>query len=158
MADAVITTYLQDHHAGSVAGVRAFEHVASEHADAEVREAVGRIAEEVRQDQDGLERIMETFGVSPSLVKEGPAYVAERLARLKPNDRIGERSPLTDVEELEQLVLAVYGKSLGWRLLLQLDDERLDRAELEELHRRAIEQRDELERLRLVQAEKLLRA
>lgn len=37
----LITTYLQDHHAGSVGGLEAFERVAQNHPDANVRSVVG---------------------------------------------------------------------------------------------------------------------
>jgi hypothetical protein len=79
----------------------------------------------------------------------------EKVARLKPNERVTKRSPLSDVLELEALVLAVQGKALGWRMLLEVQDRRIDRQLLDELLMRAVNQRDELEELRLSQAVKL---
>ena len=155
-SDAVITTYLQDHHAGSVAGIDLFRRVTEHHNDESVREAVGRIAVEIERDQEDLDRIMASFGAKPSVMKEMPAKIGEKLSRLKPNERLGARSPLDDVEDIELLVLAVHGKSLGWDLLLQLDDPRLDRNRLRELAERAKAQHAELEQLRLSQAQKLL--
>lgn len=152
----LIQTYLQDHRAGSVAGVDAFQRVAENHGDPEVRQAVARIAREVEADQDAHERIMAALGAEPSPLKDIPAKIGEKVARLKLNDRLTERSPLSDVLELEILVMAVHGKLLGWRILAELDDPRLDRAELETLAERARAQHDELERLRLTQAPKLL--
>ncbi|NLT26337.1 MAG: hypothetical protein GXX90_06770 [Microbacteriaceae bacterium] len=156
-SDAVITTYLQDHRAGSIAGIDMFQRVAEHHNDPEVREAVARIAVEVERDQDDLDAIMTAFGAKPSVMKEMPAKIGEKLARLKPNERLGGRSPLDDVEDLELLVIAVHGKTLGWELLLELDDPRLDRNRLRELVERAKAQHAELERLRRTQAPKLLR-
>ena len=151
----VITTYLQDHHAGSAAGVDAFRRVAEFHGDAEVREAVGRMAEEIAQDQVALEEVMASVGVQPAALKDLPARAAERLARLKPNERISRRSPLSDIEELEALVAAVHAKRLGWRMLLEAPDNRLDRDLLRRLCERAEEQEKTLDLLRLGQAHKL---
>lgn len=152
----LIETYLQDHHAGSAAGVDAFQRIAKGHSDPAVREAVTRIAVEVEADQAALESIMAAFRVKPSLLKDVPARVAEKVGRLKPNQRIVRRSPLSDVVELEGLVMAVHGKSLGWRILRELADPRLDKTQLADLHARALAQLEELEALRLGQSAKLL--
>lgn len=151
----LLTTYLQDHHAGSRAGVEGFERVAESHADPGVRTAVARIGEQVREDQASLEKIMETAGASTSALKDAASWVGEKVSRLKPNERIVNRSPLSDLLELEALVMAVHGKGLLWRGLIALDDERLDTAELKRLADRADAQREELDRLRLTQVSKL---
>lgn len=151
----LITTYLQDHHAGSSAGIEAFERVAEGHGDEQVRAAVGRLAEQIREDQASLEKIMDTVGASTSTIKDAATWVGEKVARLKPNERITNRSPLSDVLELEALVMAVHGKGLLWKGLIALADERLDQAELERLADRADAQREELNQLRLDQLHKL---
>lgn len=151
----LVQTYLQDHHAGSRAGVEGFRRVAEGHSDDAVRAAVARIADEVAADQETLERIMETVGAQQSTVKDAASWLGEKVARLKPNDRLTERSPLSDVEELEALVMGVHGKGLLWRALVVLDDPRLDRAELQQLADRADAQREELDALRLGQVHKL---
>ena len=99
---------------------------------------------------------MAAVGAQSSALKDIPAKIGEKVARLKPNERITKRSPLSDVLELEVLVMAVHGKWLGWRMLVELDDPRLDRADLERLADRAWAQHEELDRLRLSQAAKLL--
>lgn len=151
----VMTTYLQDHHAGSAAGVDAFHRVAEFHGDEAVRDEVARMAREVERDQAALEEFMAAVGVQPAPLKDLPAKVAEKAARLKPNERLSRRSPLSDIEELEALVAAVHMKALGWRLLLEAPDDRLDTDMLRDLHARALEQERTLERLRLDQARKL---
>lgn len=155
MTTKMIETYLQDHHAGSAAGLDAFRRVAEGHGDREVRSKVGRLAHDVAEDQRSLEAIMSGLGVKPSQLKDIPARAAEKIGRLKLNERVTKRSPLSDVEELEALTAAVYAKSLGWRILLEVDDERLDKSKIEELLNRAREQGNELEELRLKQAPKL---
>ena len=146
---------MQDHHAGSAAGLDAFRRVAEGHGDREVRSKVGRLSYDVAEDQRSLETIMSAFDVKPSQLKVIPARAAEKLGRLKLNERVTQRSPLSDVEELEALTAAVYAKSLGWRMLLEVNDDRLDKSKLEELLNRAREQENELNELRLKQAPKL---
>ncbi len=158
MTTKTIETYLQDHHAGSAAGVDAFRRVSEGHSDREVRAKVTRMAYDVAEDQRSLEAIMSAFHVKPNQLKDIPARLAEKIARFKPNERVTQRSPLSDIEELEALTAAVHAKSLGWRLLLEVNDDRLDKTLLQKLLDRAREQEDELEALRLKQASKLERS
>ena len=58
MTSKTIETYLQDHHAGSAAGLGAFRRVAEGHSEREVRAKVGRIAYDIAEDQRSLEGIM----------------------------------------------------------------------------------------------------
>lgn len=156
MSDEVITTYLQDHHMGSSAGTSLFDRVAANHSDPEIAEAVKRIGAQTDEDQKELEQIMEAFDVSPAVIKALPAKIGEFASRFKPDERFGERSPLKDFMELEMLVGAVYMKSLSWRALMELDDPRIDKAQVTRLYERAIAQRDELEAMRMSQVHKLL--
>ncbi|MFZ2260497.1 MAG: hypothetical protein WAV52_07120 [Luteococcus japonicus] len=152
----LITTYLQDHLAGSTAGIESFDRVAEGHSDEAVRSVVAALADEIRADKASLEGIMERIGAKPSTVKNAGAWLGEKAGRLKPNERLAQRSPLSDLVELEMLVTAVHGKGLLWKGLVQLNDQRLDLAELEELARRADHQEATLEELRRSQLGKLL--
>lgn len=155
MTAKTIETYLQDHYTGSVAGTDAFHRVAEGHGDPAIRTAVERMAAEIEEDQEALEAVMAVFDVKPNPLKNIPAKVGEKVARLKLNERITDRSPLSDVLELEVLSAAVHTKSLGWRLLLEVEDSRLDKGQLQDLYNRAQAQHKELESLRLSQAHKL---
>lgn len=151
----LLTTYLQDHHAGSVGGLQAFDRVAEHHPDATVREVVADLAEQVREDQAALEEILDQVGGSTSALKDAVTWSGEKLARLKPNERLLERSPLSDVVELETLILGVHGKALLWQALVALGDARLDRSRLDGLLERARNQEATLAELRLSQVGKL---
>ncbi|HHT12866.1 MAG TPA: hypothetical protein GX013_06850 [Propionibacterium sp.] len=152
----LITTYLRDHHMGSAAGVDFFQRVAETHGEQEVRDVVGRLADEIEEDQAALQEILDRFDASPNPVKDVLAKVGEKAARLKPNQRLGTRSPLADVLDLEVLTDAVHAKSRGWQILLELDHPNLDREQLQQLFDRARRQEKELEALWLKQAPKLL--
>lgn len=147
----LVTTYLQDHHAGSVGGLESFQRVAEGHADPHVREVVGRLVDEIKEDQTALERILSQVDGSTSTLKDAGAWVGEKAGRLKPNERLAERSPLSDLVELEMLVMGVHGKLLLWQALAALADPRMDAAELQRLVERAQAQEATLAELRLSQ-------
>lgn len=143
----LLHVYLQDHHAGSAAGLDLFRRVADGHSRPEVASAVGVIADEVEQDQQSLEQLMSAVGARPSLAKDVPARAAEKLGQLKANNRLTSRSPLSDLLELEALTATVYAKLLGWKTLQQLDDPRLPADELQRLVDRAVDQGQRLDAL-----------
>ncbi|PFG67192.1 hypothetical protein B0O41_2004 [Propionibacteriaceae bacterium ES.041] len=143
----LLQTYLQDHHAGATSGVALFQRVAKSHGVPEIAAAVQRLSTEVESDKNSLEALMVDVGVRPSVVKDGTARVAELAGQIKTNQRLRERSPLSDLLELEALTAAVFAKRLGWATLLELNDPRLPRATLENLLARADAQGRELEQL-----------
>lgn len=149
MATEMLHTYMQDHHAGAAAGVDLFRRVAEDHEDPKIREVVSRIGDETVEDLTSLEELMTLAGTSRSKLKDLPAKAAEKVGQLKPNRRVSERSPLSDLLELEALTLAVTGKKLGFKALLDIGDPRLPRPTLENLLERAEEHGRTLEKLRL---------
>lgn len=149
MATEMLHTYMQDHHAGAAAGIDLFRRVAEDHSDLHVREVVSRIGDETVDDVKALEELMTLAGASPSLLKDLPAKASEKLGQLKPNRRAAERSPLSDLVELEALTLAVTGKKMGFRAMLEIDDPRLPTPTLQNLFERADRHARELEELRV---------
>lgn len=149
MATEMLHTYLQDHHAGAAAGVDLFRRVAENHEDPHISRVVAGLGDQSEEDMRTLEELMKLADTGPALTKDLPARAAETLGRFKPNQRVAERSPLSDLMELEALTLAVTGKELGWRALISIGDPRLPRATLEVLTDRAREQGEQLEDLRL---------
>jgi hypothetical protein len=152
-------TYLQDHYAGSAAGIELFRRAAQQQSDPAARTALTALLEEVENDRAALERFLAAVGKRPDPVKNAGAWLAEKLSRLKPNGELLHRSPLSDVIELEGLRLAVDGKAAGWRVLRRLaeDEDRFDRSELDRLLKSAADQIDLLERLRMAAAERVFR-
>jgi hypothetical protein len=118
MPDHPLAIYLQDHHAAGSAGRRlAVRAARSVTPGVEGRNELPRIAEEIGADLDRLEAIMRSEGIAPSAVKDRLAVVAEWLGRLKLNGRLLRRSPLSDVVELETLLIGITGKAALWRTL-----------------------------------------
>ena len=104
----LLRIYLRDHHAAAAGGV------------ALARRALGAsdpIAAQIAEDRETLEAIMGQLGVSANPLKVGLVQILERLGRLKLNGRFLRRSPLSDVVELETLVVGVRGKEALWTAL-----------------------------------------
>lgn len=151
--------YLEDHYAGSTAGIELFRRAAEQQSDPVARTALTAMVEDVESERSALERFLIEVGGKPDPVKNAGAWLAEKLGRLKPNGELLRRSPLSDVVELEALRLAVEGKAAGWRVLRRLadGDARFDPAELDRLLGSADRQIEKLEELRMAAAERVFR-
>ena len=143
--------YLNDHYAGSTAGVELAKRAArNSRGDAEFGPALTRLASEIEEDRDSLKRIMGRLDVGEDRVKATLFWVGEKVGRLKPNGELLQFSPLSRVVELEGLLTGVSGKLSLWRTLMELAtrDERLEEGELEVLEARAEDQLVRLHALR----------
>jgi len=143
----LIGIYLNDQLALGVAGRELARRAQRENAGTELGAFLQRLAVEVTEDVDTLERIMERLGVPLSPVKRPLALVAERVGRLKPNGRLRGYSPLSRFLELESLALGLDGKKLLWSNLRDLAavGGRLADVDFDALIERAQRQRDDLE-------------
>ena len=141
----LLSTYLRDHFAGSTAGLELAKRTAQELP----KQAMDEIAAEIEGDRQTLRELMSTLDVSPSTVKVGMGWLGERIGRLKLNQRMFGRSPLSDVVELEGLIVGVSGKLQLWRALnlIAPQDPRLERFDFEQLAQLAEDQRRRLEGL-----------
>lgn len=146
---ALLGVYLNDHLAGSTAGLGLAQRLAA--AETTWAPELSRIAGEIHEDRAALLELMNRLDVRVQRYKSAVAWIAEKAARLKPNRRLTARSPLSRVLELEALRLGVEGKTAGWRTLRELADveTRLPAAQLDALISRARRQADELENLRV---------
>ncbi|HEU4481205.1 MAG TPA: hypothetical protein VFS18_04910, partial [Actinomycetota bacterium] len=77
---------------------------------------------ELEIDQRDLEAIMDELGLAKDALKQGAAWVAEKLGRLKLNGQIVGYSDLSRLVELEGLAIGIEGKMSLWRSLLHLVD------------------------------------
>ncbi|MFD9371777.1 hypothetical protein ACFWA6_29345 [Streptomyces sp. NPDC060020] len=145
-----LTVYLNDHLTGSGAGVRLAGRLAKRHRHMAAGPDLARIADQVEEDQQSLRGIMRDLGVPVRRVHEVVGRIGETAGRLKPNGRLVRRSPLSDVVELEMMLLGVEGKAACWRALRELaaTDDRLDAPDLDRLLARADTQVRTLDGLR----------
>lgn len=147
----LLAIYLNDHLAGATAGVGLARRTASSQHNSVGGDALSQLASDIAQDRSALISIIAALGAPLRSYKARLAWGAEKISRLKPNGHIATRSPLSSLEELEILRLAVEGKAAGWRTLRALadHDHRLDTQQLDELLRRARSQIEILEELHI---------
>jgi hypothetical protein len=145
-----IGIYLNDHLAGATLGEGRAWSAAAAVQDPSASSDLRRIASEITQDRAALLGIMASLGIGVRHYKVYAAWVAEKAGRLKPNGHLISRSPLSDLVEMEFLLMGVEGKAAAWHTLRALADydTRLDQGQLDELIARAKRQSGTLEILR----------
>jgi len=150
MPQPLLPIYLNDHLAGSTAGVELARRLRSSNEDDEVfGPALAEICAEIEADRETLKAVMDQLGVGQSRVKPAAAVVGERLGRLKLNGQLRGYSPLSRLDEIELLQLGVAGKRRLWRALEHTHDEDLSGFDLGALAERATSQLRRLEALHL---------
>lgn len=113
----LLAIYLNDHHAGSVAGVELAKRTLNNNKGTEYEAFLARLLADIQEDQHTLDRIIERSGVPRSPVKPGLAWASEKVGRLKLNGALTGYSPLSRLIELEGLRLGIEGKRCLWRSL-----------------------------------------
>ena len=143
--------YLNDHLGGATAGVELARRAASAQRHKSAGPELAQIAREIDEDRDVLVEIMGELDVPVRQYKVYAGWAAEKVGRLKLNGHLMDRSPLSDLLELEGLRLGVEGKAALWRTLRTLTDHepRLNSARLDDLAARAERQIATLEELRI---------
>jgi hypothetical protein len=99
---------LRDHHAASAGGV------------ALARRGLGAshpLTQQIARDRKTLEHVMRQLDVPTSASKVALVRVVERLGRLKLNGRLFARSPLSNILELEMLLVGIRAKEALWTAL-----------------------------------------
>jgi hypothetical protein len=154
MAD-YLSTYLNDHLAGSTGGEDLAKRLAEQNEGSTIGDTLARLHTEIAEDRDILVKIMDNAGVSENPVKQAGAWIGEKASRLKPNEHLTEYSPLSRMMELEMMSIGVEGKRKLWIALeiAQKADDRLAGEDFAALAERARAQADELEKLRRGAAE-----
>ena len=147
-------TYLNDHLAGSEAGLQLIARLAEDYSDTEFAEGLRALHTEIEDDQQHLKRLLERVSSGGSTIKQAAGWVAEKLTRLKLGLTTAE--PLALFEALEALSLGILGKRALWRGLAVIAADTFDVGDLNlaELERRALDQWERVEALRLHAAER----
>jgi hypothetical protein len=147
----LLSTYLNDHLGGSTTGQELAGRLLEQNRDTLYEPFLQRVSEEIKEDRQTLLEIMGRLGVSESKVKVAGGWAAEKISRLKANDRIRGYSPLSRLLELEGLSTGVQGKLSLWQVLGACADAEpaLDKTELARLEQRARSQLQGLEEHRI---------
>ena len=150
MNEKYLRIYLQDHLAGSTAGLELARRTRGANKGTEYGPPLAKIADEIEADRRMLQGIMEDLGFGADRLKNAGAWGLEKLGRLKMNGELTSYSPLSRMVELEGLLTGITGKLGLWLALLQIapSEPRLDAGVLGRLRDRAEEQRATVEELR----------
>jgi hypothetical protein len=134
-----LSIYLNDHLAGSAAGLELARRVGD-----------GTLAGEIEEDRAALIDVMRRLEVDTDEARQAIAWIGEKALRVKPGGRL---------HDLEALSLGVEGKRALWEALrhARADDPRLDGIDLAALSARAQSQRRRIEEQRLAEAGGALR-
>ena len=153
MPQTPLALYLQDHLAGSTAGVRLARRCAATGGRSDSGRALAGVAAEIEDDRATLVRLMDGLGVRGSSSKNAAAWIAERLARLKPNGRMRGEPSMQRLHELEALSLGIAGKIALWQALRTAPAVReMAGIDLNDLEARALHQRERVETERMAAA------
>jgi hypothetical protein len=150
MNEKYLRIYLQDHLAGSTAGLELARRTRGANEGTEYGPPLAKIADEIEADRRQLQGLMEDLGFGGDTIKIVAAWGLEKVGRLKLNGQLTGYSPLSRVVELEGLLTGITAKRALWVALLQLapSEPRLDTDRLERLGDRADAQRETVEGLR----------
>jgi hypothetical protein len=144
--------YMNDHLAGSMAGLELAKRAASSNEGTRLGDFLEGLVIEIESDRETLKAMMDHLGIGQDRIKVPAAWAAEKVGRLKPNGQLTGYSPLSRLIELEGLALGVTGKLGLWRALAATSED-LGSFDLEGLIDRARKQRDGLERHRVQAAQ-----
>jgi hypothetical protein len=140
--------YLNDHLAGSTAGLSLARRTLGSNRDTQFEPVLERIAREIEEDRESLREIMRALDVGEDRVKKLVPYVAERAGRLKLNGSFFSYSPLSRLVEFEGLAIGITAKLALWVSLREAGDDRLGGIDLAALEARAREQQELMEEQR----------
>lgn len=157
MSRDLLGTYLNDHYAGSVGAVALVERTIRENEGDPLAARLSRVLEEIRKDQAALHELIERLGHGQSPVKKAGALLAEKAGRVKLGGT-DDRGELARMEALEVLTVGILGKRALWRALRAVASRHdvLQGLDFDLLERRAVEQHDEVETMRLEAAKAVL--
>lgn len=158
MAREQVATYLNDHLAGSSAGLELLEHLESAHAGTQLEGFFAQLRNEVMADRKELESLMSRLGIAQSHARKATAWIAEKMTEVKLWFDDPANGALRLMEGLEALSLGIEGKRSLWKALAAASEDApwLQVADYDLLAKRAEEQRSRVEALRLEAAREAL--
>ena len=152
--DEQLATYLNDHLAGSAAGVELAEKILASSEGTPLGQTMARLLEQIEEDRATLADLMERIGAATSALKQAGASAAEKLSRLRFHPRVTKSPGLTLLMQIEVLSLGIEGKRLLWLALKgeAATEGAMPATDLDTLIERAQRQREELEPFRVEMA------
>jgi hypothetical protein len=153
-SDEALGVYLNDHLAGSAAGLELAAKLRDNNQGTELGKVMVALHRDISQDRDALEELMQHLELERHQVKEAAGWMLEKLSRLRLNPALTGSAELTRMLEAEALSLGIEGKLSMWLALKEAaaGDPRLAAADYDRLIERARGQRRALEPHRVAAA------
>ena len=117
MSNENLTTYLKDHHAGSVAALELVDHLIETFEGKSLEQFFKNLRKEIDADQEGLQKLIKKVGAKESTVRKGGAWLAEKFARMKVQVNRSEKDQMGLLDALEALLIGINGKEALWTTL-----------------------------------------
>ncbi len=117
IASDLLGLYLSDHLTGATAGAQRIKRMADAYIDTPVYAKLSELAIMIPGERQMLKEIIRDLRLAQRPHRQGAAFLAERAGRLKLNQRLFSRSPMSLVLETELMRSAVMGKKGVWQTL-----------------------------------------
>lgn len=149
-----LTTYINDHLAGSVAAIELLDDLIAHPVEPEEPGFFIGLRDELTSEQDVLRELLRELGSGESAVRKAAGWLAQKVADLKLRWDDPGTGALRRFEALEGLALGVLGKLSLWRALKAVApvEPALQRLDLADLARRAESQYASVEARRVAAA------
>jgi hypothetical protein len=146
-----LSIYLNEHLAGSVAGVEMAERIRENNEGTPFGGVLNQMVLEIKEDRATLENLMDRLGIERSAGKQSGGLGLDRISKLRTSRALSRNAELSRMLDIEALQLGIEGKFAMWRALQEIADldKRLGDTDFASLEERAHQQRDTLESYRL---------
>ena len=117
MSNQNLTTYLKDHHAGSVAALELVDHLIETFEGKSLEQFFENLRKEIDADQRSLQELIKKVDAKESAVRKAGAWMAEKFARMKVRVSDSEKDQMGLLDALEALLIGITGKEALWSAL-----------------------------------------
>ncbi len=117
MSDVHLKTYIDDHLALLVGECELTQRCLGSNDKGELAADLKQLHSDLEKELAILRDVLQRVGGSESRMKQGAAWLAEKVGRLKPNNEILHYSDLSRLVEIEALTLAAQGRRMFWQNL-----------------------------------------
>lgn len=150
--------YLNDHLAGSVAGLEAMEHLSDTQKDTPLGRVMDALLQRANNDQKVLRELLVFIDVPERTTIGTLAWIGEKVSRLKLGSDSDSSNSLMLFEAIEALTLGFYGRRALWHVLAAISGALASRFDFPALARQVEADLDVLEQFRLEAAGQALKA
>ena len=153
-----LEVYLNDHLAGAAGACEIARNAIDKYATTSHRNFLQEFQGQVEEDRALLDEMIHTVGGTPNPMKQAGAWIMEKVSRLKLSPGGAGSEEMSALLTIETLCIGVEGKICLWSALKEIADDikELSAYDFDELLAKAKNQRQGLEKERLVAAKAAL--